>query len=176
MQEPLDVTFNDSTATPQARRIIDRQVAKLERYFDRITGVRVVVDGPGGHHRTGGPYRVRVFVDVPGSQLVADRQQQEDVVAALRAAFSAVARQLKSYAETRRGETKQHDERPRGVVVKLYADEGYGFLEGDDGTQVYFHANSVRGKAFDELQVGSRVQYSPSQGDKGPQAAAVHPE
>lgn len=175
MQEPLDVTFNDSTATPQARRLIDKQVEKLERYYDRITGVRVVVDDPGNHHRTGGPYRVRVFVDVPGKEIVSDRQQEEDLITAIRAAFTAAGRQLKAYAETRRGDVKQHDERPQGVVVRLFTEDGYGFLRGDDGSQVYFHANSVQGTSFDELTVGARVQYAPTQGDKGPQAAAVHP-
>lgn len=175
MQEPLDVTFNDSTDTPQARRLIDKEVAKLERYFDRITGVRIVVDGPGGHHRTGGPYRVRLFVDVPGTEIVSDRRKEEELIAAIHAAFAAAGGQLKAYAETRRGDVKLHEPRPEGVVVSLFADQGYGFLQDDDGTQVYFHANAVQGKEFNDLEVGSRVQYARAQGDKGPQAAAVHP-
>lgn len=63
----------------------------------------------------------------------------------------------------------------RARVGKLFAQEGYGFLETRDGHEVYFHRNSVLGPGFDELAIGAEVRFSEEEGAEGPQASTVIP-
>ena len=57
-----------------------------------------------------------------------------------------------------------------GRVTRLARD--HGFLEGEDGKEVYFHRHAVL-QGFDRLVVGNRVRYAEERGDKGPQASTV---
>jgi cold shock CspA family protein len=58
-------------------------------------------------------------------------------------------------------------------VVRILADEGYGFLESADGREVYFHQNSVLEGAFRKLRLGMEVRFAEEPGEKGPQASTV---
>jgi cold shock CspA family protein len=49
----------------------------------------------------------------------------------------------------------------------------YGFLTSDDGREIYFHKNSVLGRAFPPLHVGTAVRFVEEAGEKGPQASTV---
>jgi cold shock CspA family protein len=60
-----------------------------------------------------------------------------------------------------------------GRVHRLFID--YGFIKTVDGTEIYFHRNSVANKGFRRLKVGSRVRYTVEEGEKGPQASIVRP-
>ena len=109
MQVPLDVSGHHLSLSKKDEALIARRADKLERFYDRLTACRVVIDGPSHHHRSGGPYKVRVHLAVPGNELTVDRQRHDDLTAAIHAAFDAAARMLKDYARTRRGEVKHHD-------------------------------------------------------------------
>jgi cold shock CspA family protein len=50
-----------------------------------------------------------------------------------------------------------------------------GFLESDDGREIYFHRNSVLDGAFPRLEIGAQVSFAEEAGDKGPQASTVRP-
>ena len=63
----------------------------------------------------------------------------------------------------------------RGVICKLFPQEGYGFILKQGGGEVYFHRNAVHGFAFDELEDGLEVAFNVEQGEKGPQATTVNP-
>lgn len=58
-------------------------------------------------------------------------------------------------------------------VIRIFPQEGYGFLQARDGSDVYFHENSVL-DGFDKLEVGTKVTYSVEMGTKGPQASSLH--
>jgi len=64
---------------------------------------------------------------------------------------------------------------PQGVVKRLVADRGFGFIAATP-QDVFFHHSSVADGRFDELQEGQAVEYEleegPSRG-KGPRAASV---
>jgi cold shock CspA family protein len=49
----------------------------------------------------------------------------------------------------------------------------YGFIAAKDGSETYFHRNSVRHRAFDRLQIRSKVRFVEEMGEKGPQASTV---
>jgi cold shock CspA family protein len=122
-----------------------------------------------------------VDVTVPRREIVVSRRHhshaQEDLNAVVRDSFDAARRILEGEHRRHQGDTKQHAEPPVGEVVRLFRDEGYGFIETSEGENVYFHRNAVVGDAFDALAVGSRVRvevrYDESEG--GPQASTVVP-
>jgi cold shock CspA family protein len=62
---------------------------------------------------------------------------------------------------------------PRGRVIRLFREEGYGFLETPDGREIYFHRNSVLHPGFDRLEIGTEVRFAEEEGEKGPQASTV---
>jgi cold shock CspA family protein len=181
MQVPLQITFEGGLAVSEALRgRIEREAAKLERFHDRITSCRVAVIGRGGRRRHGDLYAVRLQLTGPGlSDLVIDRNPpadhaHEDAFVAVRDAFAAARRRLQDQRRRQIGMVKTHEEQPRGRVLRLFPDEGYGFLESADGREIYFHRNALLNGDFERLAVGREVRFFEREGEKGPQASSVH--
>src|SRR6478672_10107182 len=63
MQTPVEIDFQGMSGTPEVHASIEKHVAELEQRYGRVTACRVVLKGPGGHHRTGGLYEVNIFHD-----------------------------------------------------------------------------------------------------------------
>jgi CspA family cold shock protein len=55
----------------------------------------------------------------------------------------------------------------------LVADKGFGFIEGDQGGDMFFHLSSLEGATFEELSEGQLVEFEVGQGPKGPRAERV---
>ncbi|WP_296751833.1 ribosome-associated translation inhibitor RaiA [Thiobacillus sp.] len=98
MKTPLQITFRDIPHSDALDTHIRDKVHKLEQVFADIVSCRVVVEQPARHQQQGKLFNVRIDLGVPGSEIVVDRQQNEDVYAALRDAFDAAKRQLDDYA------------------------------------------------------------------------------
>lgn len=60
---------------------------------------------------------------------------------------------------------------PNGKVRFYDEERGFGFIQGDDGEQVYLHASVI--PEGTEVQQGTRLEYSVADGRKGPQALSV---
>lgn len=182
MTFPLNVAFEGGlTASDGLRRRIEDEVARLERFEDRIVGFRVAVIGPGHRHQHGGKYRVRLQISTPGGRdVVIDRdpgegRAHEDAYLAIRDAFKAARRRLQDRARRADGQVKTHVAQPVGRVARVIADQDYGFIESADGRDIYFHRNAVANGAYDRLTVGDRVRFVETEGDKGAQASTVVP-
>ncbi len=65
------------------------------------------------------------------------------------------------------------DQRITGTVKWFNASKGYGFIERQDGPDVFVHYTAIQTKGFRTLQEGQRVEFTIEQGPKGPQAANV---
>lgn len=103
MERPLQITTHHVTLPPKTESLIEDQAARLETFYDRLIGCIVKVEGPGEHHRNGGPYRVSIDLRVPGGEpLVVSRKQEEELDAAVRSAFEAARRQLEEFASRQR--------------------------------------------------------------------------
>lgn len=174
MLVPLEISTRLIDLTPALEADLRRRADKLEKRFDRINSCRIAVERPSLHHREGGPYRVRLDITVPGHELVVDKEA-EDLSSAVRDAFQAAERQVEEFHDRLRREVKTLEHPPQGRVVRLFEDEGYGFIQGADGQEVYFHRNSVLEPGFGQLKVGSSVRYAEEQGYEGPQASTVTP-
>jgi len=180
MQQPLQITFKEMEPSDAIEKWVEEHAAKLEKFYTPIIHCHVVIEAPHRHSHHGRLYGVRIDITVPGGEVVVSQQgpkdhAHEDVYVALRDAFHAARRQLQDVARKKRREVKRHEPPRRAQVTKLYPAEGYGFLEGNDEVEVYFHRNAVLHGAFDDLHVGSLVRYvlAEGEGEAGPQASTV---
>lgn len=64
-------------------------------------------------------------------------------------------------------------EREIGTVKWFNASKGYGFIQREQGSDVFVHFNSIRGDGFKTLEEGQRVELTVVQGKKGAQAEDV---
>ena len=173
MKLPLQITVRNVSVSDVVKEDIRDKAAKLDQFSDNIMACRVTVDGPHRHRRQGMQYTVQIDITVPGTELVIKRQPHEDIYVAIRDAFDAACRKLQDHERQLRGEVKNHETATRARVVKLFPEEGYGFLESPDGYEVYFHRNSVLNGTFDRLSIGTEVRFVEENGEKGPQASTV---
>jgi len=167
------ITLRDIDHSDAVEAKIREKIVKLEQFNGRIMACRVTVESPQRRHHQGKLYTVRIDITVPSRELVVNRIENEDLYVAIRDAFDAAKRQLEEHSRMRRGDVKNHEESPRGRVIRLFPDDGYGFIETVDGREVYFHRNSVIEPAFDLLEEGVSVVFLEEQGSKGPQAVRV---
>lgn len=174
MERPLSLIVRGVELPPLLEEQIHERAAKLERFYPRLVGCSVIVEGPGRHHQRGGPFDVRLDLRVPGAEpILINRQHQEQLDRAIDDAFDVAARRLEDLLRLQRGQVKLHVEpRESARVARLFRDEGYGFLETADRREVYFHRNSVLGD-FDALAPGTEVRFHEEAGDEGPQASTV---
>ncbi len=60
-------------------------------------------------------------------------------------------------------------------TVKWFNDsKGFGFIEQDNGPDVFAHFSAIQGDGFKSLKEGQRVRFDVVEGQKGPQAAAIN--
>lgn len=61
-------------------------------------------------------------------------------------------------------------------TVKWFNDEkGFGFIEQQSGPDVFAHFSAIVSEGFKSLQEGQQVEFSVTQGQKGPQAENIRP-
>ncbi len=64
-------------------------------------------------------------------------------------------------------------ERILGTVKWFNTGKGYGFIEREDGPDVFVHYTAIRGEGFRNLEEGQQVEFLVEEGPKGLQAADV---
>ncbi len=196
MQLTPSITFRGIDPSAALEAEIRARIGKLETYYRPIMGCHVLVELAERHHETGNRYHVRIDVTVPGEEIVVTHEAglhatAQDVDAekttkeaeadperkharvALREAFDIARRRLQDYGRRQRGTVKASARQPLGRVVQLFPIDEYGYIEAQDGHEVYFQKSSVLKNAFDRLTVGSTVSFAEEPGEKGPQASTV---
>ncbi|PDO09597.1 MAG: cold-shock protein [Candidatus Reconcilbacillus cellulovorans] len=61
----------------------------------------------------------------------------------------------------------------QGRVKWFSAEKGYGFIEREDGGDVFVHYSAIRADGFKTLEEGQMVEFDIVEGARGPQAANV---
>lgn len=60
-----------------------------------------------------------------------------------------------------------------GQVKWFNESKGFGFIAQDQGPDVFVHFSAIQGSGFRTLVEGQKVQFTVTQGQKGPQAENV---
>jgi ribosomal subunit interface protein len=180
MQVPPQITFRHMNTSEALTARIYSRVEEVERFFDRIISCRVVVECQHRRRQQGNLFHVRIDLNVPGREIVvgrdpAARHAHEDAHVAVRDAFDAVRRLLEDHARQSRGDVKLHAVPDHGTIARLIAEQDYGFIATADGSEIYFHRNSVANSGFDKLAIGDEVRFVVQEAEsaKGPQASTV---
>lgn len=180
MKLPIQVVFRDISHSDAIEAAVLEKADKLDRFFEHIMSCRVTIGTIQRHQHQGKLFNVRIDMTVPGSEIVVNRDQREDVYVAIQEAFGAAKRKLEDYVRRLRGDIKVHEAETHGRIARLFAEEGYGFIEKADGGDVYFHLDNCVHPSFDKLKIGDPVAFLEEIGAEGPQANRVklrkHPE
>ena len=60
-----------------------------------------------------------------------------------------------------------------GTVKWFNAEKGYGFIEREDGGDVFVHFSAIQSEGFKTLEEGQAVEFDVVEGNRGEQAANV---
>ena len=138
----LEVESRNIAMTPRWKTEIEERMATLQRGHDdkKLDNVAEAL----------------VLVTVPTRHTITSRKEDKTFEEAIRAAFDAVAIELRKYREKRADKVVRIEPLPqlRGVVSKVFPHLGYGFILKDGGGEVYFHKNAVKGIPFNDMEDG----------------------
>ena len=113
MQIPLQIVFEHMSPSAPIEARIRAEAAELEQFYDRVTGMRVVVGKAQHRHHKGDTYHARIHLTVPGAaDVVVSRDPAEDGAhadfnVAIADAFAAARRQLQDIVRERRDQARQ---------------------------------------------------------------------
>jgi ribosome-associated translation inhibitor RaiA len=166
MQLTPTITFRGIDPSAALEAEIRTRIGKLETYYRPIMGCRVLVELAERHHETGNRYHVRLDVTAPGEEIVVTHEaalhatardfdaekatkeaepdpERKHARVAVREAFDIARRRLQDYGRRQRGTVKATARQPRGRVAQLFPIDEYGYIEAEDGHEVYFQKSSV---------------------------------
>jgi len=168
------VNFQNLEYSEAVERDILGKVEHLHRIHPRLAGCRVVVDAPHRGKNKGRIYEVRLDLSVPGKDISVTRESgenhaHEDIYVAIRDSFDAARRLLEDRVLKMDGQkTKRHPEVRHGRLARIFNEDGFAFIECEDGHEVYFDRDSMTNDAWSRLEVGSHLRFKQLDGDKGP--------
>jgi ribosome-associated translation inhibitor RaiA len=150
----LQINSTESAMAEALEAQIREQVKALEDYVNGLTGctrclehLRFLVVAKAG--------RVRIHLDVPGDDLMIDKQNSGDLSAAIEEAFAATRMKLEEYVHKLRHDVTIAGRDPDVRVTTILPSDGYGVLETLDGREVYF-----RPERYTEAGVRARTAVS----------------
>ena len=120
METPVHIDFQGMEPKEKLHAAIARHVAELGKRFGRITACRVVLKGPGQHHRTGGLFEVHIRLALPDEKEVNvghkpdTDERHADVHSAINDAFKHAQRVLRDQVQRMQGHVKAHEPRAEG--------------------------------------------------------------
>lgn len=129
MSNEFQIVFHNIDPSDALTDSVNKRVEKLRRYSGDIIGGRVVLDSPHNNHHKGKVYSVTLELHTPNKEVVVTQEQHdnhahEDLYVAIRDAFNAAERQLKSVDKKHRKEAVHKN--PDAV------DDGLDGLEEDE--------------------------------------------
>lgn len=60
-----------------------------------------------------------------------------------------------------------------GTVKWFSAEKGFGFIQREDGPDVFVHFSAITGEGYRNLEENQKVEFEVGEGPKGPQATSV---
>ena len=62
----------------------------------------------------------------------------------------------------------------KGKISRIIRGRGFGFIDAEDGQEVFFHRSALEGIDLDSLEEGNEVEFDVEEGPKGPRATKVN--
>lgn len=129
MSNEFQIVFHNIDQSDAIIDSVNKRVEKLRRFNSDIIGGRVVLDSPHNNHHKGKVYSVTLELHTPSKPVVVTQEQHdnhahEDLYVAIRDAFNAAERQIKSVDKKHRKEALHKN--PDAV------DDGFDGLEDDE--------------------------------------------
>ena len=148
----------------------------IRHYANFVLHLRVTIEATPGYKEGG--FEVRLVASVP-NDTVAVKRWGENVRSLLTESFDVLGAQLKEIVKKKQNHKTAKmsgaviDGKSSCIVRKIFPEESYGFIVSDDQVDVFFHANSLKDVAINELTEGGAVLVAMEVGDKCPQATWV---
>lgn len=172
----MQIESRNVDMTPRWKQEIEARMADLQGGHDDITYGRVTLTKNPHHKKAKNVAEALVVITLPGRHTLTARKEEKTFEEAIRAAFFSIDIELTKYREKLASKEVRVPPIPlRGVICKLFPQEGYGFILQEGGGEIYFHRNAVHGMEFVELEDGTEVSFNVGEGEKGPQATTVNP-
>jgi ribosome-associated translation inhibitor RaiA len=113
----LEISFHRADPSPTLKAEIERHATDLQRRFPRIYSMRVSIEGTKAPANGSDLLQAHVQVRVPGHEFASSNEPPKaernlmaaDVRVTLKAAFTAVSKQLARHQDKVRGDVKNHD-------------------------------------------------------------------
>ncbi len=174
----MQIHWRKAAELTAAQQTLARErIESLAKGHDDLIDLWVEVEPSGAHHRMGSE-RVSIRAQARVKTIVA-HAEEERLETALRVALDRFDREVMRMRHKRRDRRTEraHASPPHlGIIDRVFADEGYGFLLSDSGDRIYFHRNALNEEMqLDDLEEGERVAFNYEAGEKGLQATVVAP-
>lgn len=176
---PFQITFLDIEESDAVWIDIENRIESLETISADVVRCQVLLACPHRKRHTDRLYHVQIRLSVPGDNIFIshDSERNEshrDIFVAIRDAFRAAERKLLDRVGILRKHGKNHHSLlTEGKVIRIFDNEQYGFLETEDGREIYFGNQSLPEKKFALLTVGQKVRFYEVPGHKGPLATSM---
>ena len=107
MVSDTKVVFRGIDHSQTVADAVQKRLDKLERFTEEIHSLRVILESPHNHHYKGKVFHVAVEAVIPNHDILVshdqhDKHEHEDIYIAIRDAFNALERQIKSVYEKKR--------------------------------------------------------------------------
>lgn len=126
MSNEFQIVFHNIEQSDSITEAVQKRVDKLRRYCSDIIGGRVVLDCPHNNHHKGKVYSVALELQTPNKPVMVTQEQHdnhahEDLYVAIRDAFNAAERQLKSVDKKHRKAAMHKN--PDAVAEEMVVDD-----------------------------------------------------
>lgn len=168
----LEIQTRHIDLDPRWRDLIEQSAARLAGRFPRVIRMHVTLRHTLHHRR--GIEEVAIVTNAPDG-VIRVLKEKPRPLDALRAAFRALGRELDEQRGRRRRVVNRPRRRIQGSVMRIFPEDGYGFVLLPEGREAYFHRDALREADFQALQPGDPVEVQVEEGAGGLQALCVYP-
>jgi ribosomal subunit interface protein len=175
MLPTVHITYGNVNNSVRLEKKIREKLTKLNRLQTPIQSCHLILERPLKDKRQGKLYNLRVIVKIKGKEIAVTKQAGSNLYVAIHQTFEALLRQVESHVDKRHGQVKSHSKKSFmvGKIKSINAEEGYGFILGNDNNEYYFDIQRAIHPHFSQLKVTDKVQFVPEVLSDGWQANEV---
>jgi len=101
MRDPLTISLRGIEPSEELQACIAKEARRLASIGENLVGCVVIAEKLENDARQGVHFAARLIVTLPGAEVVVNREDNADILKAMRAAFAAAAQQLRDQVQRR---------------------------------------------------------------------------